>query len=141
MLLLQCPKHKSAEKKQKERESVEFSISEPFDCYLGAIQSNYWLEPLKRLITGRPVCGGSSRQRQDRQIPGTTASTSVCWACHSPNSALSATPDQRTLTLWDPNEATDNPSHLQAERHNSYYTCTSGAQLCGQWGSILSVQY
>lgn len=102
MLLLQCPKHKSAEKKQKERESVEFSISEPFDCYLGAIQSNYWLEPLKRLITGRPVCGGSSRQRQDRQIPGTTASTSVCWACHSPNSALSATPDQCTLTLMRP---------------------------------------
>lgn len=31
-----------------------------------------------------------------------SASTSVCWACHSPNSALSATPDQCTLTLMRP---------------------------------------
>lgn len=39
-----------------------------FDCYLGAILSNYWLEPLKKLITG-------SHRLQSRQkdlVPGTT---------------------------------------------------------------------
>jgi hypothetical protein len=91
-----APKHKAADKakrkKKRERESVcvEFSIFEPFDCYLGAIQSNYWLEPLKWLITGRPVCGGSSRHRQDRQIPGTTQLALLSAGCVSPLTRPSA---------------------------------------------------
>jgi len=35
------------------RKREESSIFESFDCYLGAIQCNYWLEPLKDLITDR----------------------------------------------------------------------------------------
>lgn len=46
----------------------EHGVQHLFDCYLEAILSNYWLEPLKKLITG------SHRlpSRQADLVPGTT---------------------------------------------------------------------
>lgn len=38
---------------ERERDRKEdHGVQHPFDCYLGATVSNYWLEPLKKLITG-----------------------------------------------------------------------------------------
>lgn len=56
-------------KREKERQRKgEHGVQHLFDCYLGAIVSNYWLEPLKKLITG-------SRRLWSRQadlVPGST---------------------------------------------------------------------
>lgn len=57
-----------ARERKRERKG-ERGVRHLFDCYLGATVSNYWLEPLKKLITG------SHRQRSGRRTnlgPGTT---------------------------------------------------------------------
>ena len=52
-----CRKRRKIEKEiKRERErhrEREHAAKHLFDCYLGAIVSNYWLEHLKKLITGR----------------------------------------------------------------------------------------
>lgn len=48
---MQLRKRRIWRKRQREKES-KFGANHLFDCYLAAILSNYWLEHLKKLITG-----------------------------------------------------------------------------------------
>ncbi len=57
----------STRSKERQRKG-EHGVQHLFDCYLGATVSNYWLEPLKKLIRG------SQRLRSGQKdlVPGTT---------------------------------------------------------------------
>jgi len=66
---IQSGREKGEERKRQSKREIERGRAKHlFDCYLGAILSNYWLEHLKKLITG-------SHRLQSRQtdlVPGTT---------------------------------------------------------------------
>lgn len=59
---------KRKERQEDKQRKGEHGVQHLFDCYLGATVSNYWLEPLKKLIIG-------SHRLQSRHtdlVPGTT---------------------------------------------------------------------
>lgn len=78
--------------KERQREA-DHGVQHLFDCYLGAIVSNYWLEPLKKLITG-------SHRLQSRQtdlVPGTTQLSAGHFTTHHQLTTRSAVPFSKTL--------------------------------------------
>ncbi|KAM7406435.1 hypothetical protein PAMP_000810 [Pampus punctatissimus] len=69
-LVSQCKAAEKAELKRKRKQdrdtergnAGEHGVQHLFDYYLGAILSNYWLETLKKLITGSPQTLRADRQ-------------------------------------------------------------------------------
>lgn len=86
-------REKDRDRRNERQRKGEHGVQHLFDCYLGAIVSNYWLEPLKKLITG-------SHRLQSRQtdlVPGTTQLSAGHLTAARRIAATAAVPVSETL--------------------------------------------
>ena len=110
-------KREREREKEREKESMEFSISEPFDCYLGAIQCNYWLELLRQLIVGRQArqCGAQQTLAELRfqvELWASAGHPHVFTVTHIPYTHVQ-TLHTHTQTLLDTHTHTHTHTHVQ----------------------------